>query len=74
VALLARRVGDRESEVREGRKLVESLQNEVVSLSLQLNMAEQRVERVVGENTELVERWMRRMAEEADRVNDESRW
>jgi Autophagy protein 16 (ATG16) len=67
-------VRDRESEVREGRKLVESVQDEMVSLNLQLNMAEQKAERLAAENKELVRRWMERMGEEADRMNEESKW
>jgi hypothetical protein len=73
-AVLQRKVRDRESEVREGRKLVESVQDEMVSLNLQLNMAEQKAERLEAENRELVRRWMEKMGEEADRMNEESKW
>ena len=73
-AQLQRKVRDRESEVSEGRKLVEAVQDEMVSLNLQLNMAEQKAERLVAENGELVRRWMEKMGEEADRMNEESKW
>jgi hypothetical protein len=73
-AQLQRRARDRESEVREGRKLVEGVQDEMVSLNLQLNMAEQKAERLEAENKELVRRWMQKMGEEADRMNEESKW
>ena len=53
---------------------MEQAQDEMVSLGLQLNMAEARSEKLEVENKELVERWMRRVGEEAERVNRESRW
>jgi len=46
----------------------------MISLNLQVNIAEQKAERLQMENTELVERWMRRMGEEAERMNEQSRW
>lgn len=46
----------------------------MVALQLQLNMAEQRSEKLEKENKELVERWMKRMEEEAERVNRGSGW
>lgn len=53
---------------------MEQAQDEMVALGLQLNMAEQRSERLVKENAELVERWMKRMGEEVEKVNRDSRW
>jgi hypothetical protein len=46
----------------------------MVALELQFNLAEQRSEKLEKENKELVERWMKRMGEEAERVNRDSRW
>jgi hypothetical protein len=46
----------------------------MVALGLQLNLAEQRSEKLETENKELVERWMKRMGEEAEKVNRDSRW
>lgn len=46
----------------------------MVSLQLQLNMAEQKKEELARENRELVERWMRRMGEEVERVNRDAGW
>lgn len=54
--------------------MVEQAQDEMVALGLQLNLAEERSKALEEENRELVERWMRRMGEEADRVNRDSRW
>ncbi len=39
-----------------------------------MNVAEEKAKRLEVENKELVERWMRRMGEEADKVNRESSW
>ncbi|EME47814.1 hypothetical protein DOTSEDRAFT_86218 [Dothistroma septosporum NZE10] len=69
-----RKVRDREEEIRGKARLVEMAQDEMVALQLQLNMAEQRSEKLKQENKELVERWMRRMGEEAERVNRGSGW
>lgn len=46
----------------------------MVALGLQLNMAEERSKKLERENKELVERWMKRMGEEAEALNRESRW
>ena len=46
----------------------------MVSLNLQLNMTEQRSAKLEQENKELIDRWMARMGEEADAMNDASRW
>ncbi|PIB00207.1 Autophagy protein 16 [Cercospora beticola] len=69
-----RKLRDREEEIRGKAKLVEEAQDEMVSLQLQLNMAEQRSEKLEKENKELVERWMRRMGEEAEKANRDSGW
>lgn len=73
-AEVERRLRDREDEVRGKGALAERAQDEMVALGLQLHMAEARAERLAGENAELVERWMRRVGEEAERVNRDSRW
>ncbi len=44
----------------------------MASLNLQLNMAEQRTHDVERENRELVARWMAKMGQEADAMNDAS--
>ena len=36
---------------------------------MELNVTEQKSARVAAENKELVDRWMKRMAEEADAMN-----
>jgi len=66
---LEQRLRDREEEVRGKTRLLENTQDEIVSLTLQLNMAEARAERMKRENEELVRRWMERMGSEAERMN-----
>ncbi|EON64136.1 hypothetical protein W97_03366 [Coniosporium apollinis CBS 100218] len=72
--MLERKLRDRYDETKGKSKLVEEVQDEMVSLNLQLNMAEQRAEKLEGENRELVERWMVRMGKEAEEMNRRSRW
>ncbi|KAK5136937.1 hypothetical protein LTR08_001444 [Meristemomyces frigidus] len=69
-----RKLKDRDDELKGKSRLVEHAHDEMVALGLQLNMAEARSEKLTRENTELVERWMKRMGEEADRVNRDSKW
>jgi hypothetical protein len=45
-----------------------------VALNLQLHMAEQESEKLKRENKELVDRWMARMGEEADAMNNASKF
>lgn len=69
-----RRLRDRDEELRGKTKLAEDVQDEMVAMGLQLNVAEAKSEKLTKENKELVERWMKRMGEEADRVNRDSNW
>ena len=52
--------------------LSQNVHDETVSLTLQLNMAEERSEKLQKENKELVDRWMARMSQEADAMNNAS--
>ena len=72
--MLVRRVKDRDEEIKGKAKLLEDVHDETVSLTLQLNMADDRVRKVEGENKELVERWMKRMGEEAEEMNEKSKF
>ena len=53
---------------------IQDFQDEIAALNLQVNMAEQKAARLERENKELVDRWMKRMGEEAERVNRDSKW
>lgn len=43
-------------------------------MNLQLNMAEDRSNRLQKENQELIDRWMARMGQEADAMNEASKF
>ncbi|KAL2829975.1 autophagy protein 16 [Aspergillus cavernicola] len=64
------RLKDRDEELKGKAKLLEDFQDELATLNLQLNMAEERTDRLQKENKELVDRWMARMGKEADAMND----
>lgn len=46
----------------------------MATLNLQLNMADEKSNKLQRENKELVDRWMARMGQEADAMNDASRF
>jgi chromosome segregation ATPase len=71
---LSIRVRDRDEESRGKAKLLDNVQDEVVTLNLQLNLADDEVRKLRAENQELVDRWMKRKGEEADRMNEVSRF
>lgn len=71
---LERKVRDRDEELRGKSKMVEQAHDEMVAQGLQLNLAEERSAKLEKENKELVERWMKKMGDEAERVNRDSRW
>ncbi|TQS31685.1 hypothetical protein Golomagni_08030 [Golovinomyces magnicellulatus] len=66
---LTTRLKDREHELREKRKLLEQVQDEMITLNLQVSMAEKERDKAKKENKELVDRWMKRMGQEADAMN-----
>lgn len=53
---------------------VQDIQDEIVSLNLQFNMSEDRAKKLERENKDLVDRWMKRMGQEADAMNRASRF
>lgn len=63
------RVGDQAEELRGKKQMLEQVQDEVLALELQLNVAEQQKTQVAAENKQLIERWMRRARQEADDMN-----
>lgn len=71
---MERKLRDREEEIKGKQKLVVQAQDEMVALSLQLNMSEQKSERLDKDNRELTERWMVQKGREAERMNRDSRW
>ena len=73
-AQLERRGKDRAEELKGKGRFVEEVQDEMVALNLQLNMAEQEKERLKKENEELTRRWVSKMEEEASRMNAQMGW
>ncbi|KAF1835593.1 autophagy protein 16 [Decorospora gaudefroyi] len=73
-AALERRSKDRVDELKGKGKFVEEIQDEMVALNLQLNMAEQEKEKLRKDNEELTKRWVQRMEEEARKMNERSGW
>ncbi|OAL00176.1 autophagy protein 16 [Phaeosphaeriaceae sp. SRC1lsM3a] len=71
---LERRGKDRVDELRGKGKFVEDIQDEMVALTLQLNMAEQEKEKLKKENDDLTRRWVKKMEEEASKMNDRMGW
>lgn len=72
--LIERKLGDRSQELIGKARLVEEVQDELAGLTLQLNMAEEKADKLRVENAELVRRWMERMGVEADKMNNDSKW
>ena len=52
----------------------QDLQDEVMSLNIQLNVAELRAQELTKDNQRLVDRWMARMGKEADAMNEASKF
>jgi chromosome segregation ATPase len=71
---LERRTKDRVEELKGKGRLVEEVQDEMVSLNLQLHMAEQEREKLKRENEELTKRWVEKMEGEARSMNDRMGW
>lgn len=49
---------------------LQNIQDEMISLNLQLNMSEQNAKKLKAENKELIDRWMARKGREADEMNE----
>ncbi|KAJ5042927.1 uncharacterized protein L3040_004317 [Drepanopeziza brunnea f. sp. 'multigermtubi'] len=66
---LAQKLKDRDEELRGKTKLLDDVHDEVISLNLQLNLSEQKVNGLKAENKELIDRWMARKGREAEEMN-----
>ena len=51
-----------------------NVQDDNLSLTLQLNLAEEKSSKLQAENEQLVDRWMARMGKEAEAMNDASKF
>lgn len=63
------KVRDQSEELRIKKQMLEQVQDDVLALEMQLNVAEQQKAKIAAENKQLIERWMRRVREEADNMN-----
>lgn len=69
VEILERKVRDLGDEHKGKRKLVEDVQDEMVMMQLELNMAKKDKEKLNKENAELTRRWVEKMEQEAQAMN-----
>ncbi|KAF2748835.1 hypothetical protein M011DRAFT_466593 [Sporormia fimetaria CBS 119925] len=67
---LERRMKDRQDELKGKGTFVDEVQNELVALNLQLNMAEQERDKLKQENEELTRRWVEKMEALARKTNE----
>ncbi|KAK8090300.1 hypothetical protein PG997_005261 [Apiospora hydei] len=66
---LATKLKDRNEELVGKTKLLKEVQDDNLTLNIQIDVTEQKAAKVAAENKELVDRWMKRMAQEADAMN-----
>ncbi|KAI0593928.1 autophagy protein 16 [Biscogniauxia sp. FL1348] len=66
---LTSKLKDRNEELVGKNKLLKDVQDDNLTLNIQLDVTEQKAARVQAENKELVDRWMKRMGHEADAMN-----
>ena len=65
---------DRDGELKEKNRIVAHVQDEMVSIEMQMNVAEERAKKLEAENEDLVKRYMRRVGTEAEEMNEGSGW
>lgn len=68
------KVSDRDAELRMKSRMVNEAQDQMVAMTLQLNINEDKMDKIYAENDMLVKRWMAKMGEEAEKMNVESKW
>ncbi|KAF2710033.1 autophagy protein 16 [Pleomassaria siparia CBS 279.74] len=71
---LERRSKDRVDELKGKGKLVEEVQDELLSVNLQLSMSEQNNEKLKKDLADLTRRWMEKMEMEAEAENKKMGW
>ncbi|KAI1822969.1 autophagy-related protein 16 [Xylaria intraflava] len=67
--MLKSRVRDLNEELEKKKKFLKDVQDDNLTLNMELNMTTQKAAKVQAENKELVDRWMKRMGREADALN-----
>ncbi|KAF4626999.1 hypothetical protein G7Y89_g11157 [Cudoniella acicularis] len=68
-ASLSQKAKDKDDELRQKARFLSDVQDEMISLNLQLNMSEQNAKKVKAENKELIERWLIHKGREAEAMN-----
>ncbi|KAI0879191.1 autophagy-related protein 16 [Hypoxylon argillaceum] len=66
---LAARMRDLNEELEKKKNFLKDVQDDNLTLNMELNMTIQKAAKVQAENKELVDRWMKRMGREADALN-----
>ncbi|KAI0901986.1 autophagy protein 16 [Annulohypoxylon nitens] len=69
---IAAKLGDRNEELIGKNKMLKDIQDENLTLNIQLDVTEQKAAKLTAENKDLVKRWMDRMKHEADAMNLEN--
>ncbi|KAI1453620.1 autophagy protein 16 [Annulohypoxylon moriforme] len=69
---IAAKLGDRNEELVGKNKMLKDIQDENLTLNIQLDVTEQKAAKLTAENKDLVKRWMERMKHEADAMNMEN--
>lgn len=62
--------GDYKDESKKKSNELQSLQDEFLVLQISLNVAESKSKKLEEENASLVNRWMKKIADEAEKMND----
>ncbi|KAK6363225.1 hypothetical protein TWF730_000669 [Orbilia blumenaviensis] len=71
---LEQKLKTRDEESKLNRKIIENLQDEILALNIQLDIGEQAKVRLKSENEELISRWMALKKDEAEAMNNNSKY
>ncbi|KAI1397083.1 autophagy protein 16 [Hypoxylon fuscum] len=69
---LMAKLRDRNEELAGKNKMLKDIQDENLTLNIQLDVTEQKAAKLTADNKDLVDRWMKRMRHEADAMNQEN--
>ncbi|KAI1469525.1 autophagy protein 16 [Daldinia caldariorum] len=69
---LSAKLKDRNEELAGKNKMLKDIQDENLTLNIQLDVTEQKAAKIAADNKDLIKRWMDRMKHEADAMNQEN--
>ncbi|KAF2180896.1 autophagy protein 16 [Zopfia rhizophila CBS 207.26] len=69
---LERRIRDRAEELAGKGQLAQNVQDEMLALHIQLNLAEDKIKKLEADSEDLTKRWMEKMKQEAESMNMQS--